>query len=106
MPPISKKPLRPHQVETVDAVVRGLDIPPGKLIPRNGLRDTVVACGTKRPSSPRIPRRSAAFQEERSLFRLGGHHYSGGTVTPDIGPIGLYAGLDTDQGRAAVAARP
>ncbi|MET8422121.1 Helicase associated domain protein [Streptomyces sp. NPDC005098] len=39
--------LRPHQVEAVDAVVRGLDIPPGKLIPRNGLRATVVAaCGT------------------------------------------------------------
>ncbi|MFE7331424.1 Helicase associated domain protein [Streptomyces sp. NPDC057565] len=40
-------PLRPHQVEAVDAVVRGLDIPPGKRIPRNGLRATVVAaCGT------------------------------------------------------------
>ncbi|MFF7648191.1 Helicase associated domain protein [Streptomyces canus] len=39
--------LRPHQVEAVDAVVRGLDIPPGKLLPRNGLRATVVAaCGT------------------------------------------------------------
>ncbi|MGW3687873.1 Helicase associated domain protein [Streptomyces sp. NPDC005125] len=39
--------LRPHQVEAVDAVVRGLDIPPGKRIPRNGLRATVVAaCGT------------------------------------------------------------
>ncbi|MFF3062528.1 Helicase associated domain protein [Streptomyces sp. NPDC057909] len=39
--------LRPHQVEAVDAVVRGLDIPPGKRIPRSGLRATVVAaCGT------------------------------------------------------------
>ncbi|MFB9579537.1 DEAD/DEAH box helicase [Streptomyces yanii] len=39
--------LRPHQVEAVDAVVRGLDIPPGKRIPHNGLRATVVAaCGT------------------------------------------------------------
>ncbi|WP_330248720.1 MULTISPECIES: Helicase associated domain protein [unclassified Streptomyces] len=39
--------LRPHQVEAVDAVVRGLDIPSGKRIPRNGLRATVVAaCGT------------------------------------------------------------
>ncbi|MFI5635584.1 DEAD/DEAH box helicase family protein [Streptomyces sp. NPDC051664] len=39
--------LRPHQVEAVDAVVRRFDIPPGKLIPRNGLRATVVAaCGT------------------------------------------------------------
>ncbi|TJZ44654.1 DEAD/DEAH box helicase [Streptomyces piniterrae] len=39
--------LRPDQVEAVDAVVRGLDIPPGKRIPRNGLRATVVAaCGT------------------------------------------------------------
>ncbi|MEU0837739.1 Helicase associated domain protein [Streptomyces sp. NPDC005969] len=39
--------LRPHQVEAVDAVVRGLDIPPGKRIPRHGLRATVVAaCGT------------------------------------------------------------
>ncbi|MFI6063190.1 DEAD/DEAH box helicase family protein [Streptomyces sp. NPDC051286] len=38
---------QPHQVEAVDAVVRGLDIPPGKRIPRNGLRATVVAaCGT------------------------------------------------------------
>ncbi|MFB6784594.1 Helicase associated domain protein [Streptomyces sp. NPDC056352] len=39
--------LRPHQVEAIDAVVRGLDIPPGKRIPCNGLRATVVAaCGT------------------------------------------------------------
>ncbi|WTO66597.1 Helicase associated domain protein [Streptomyces sp. NBC_00212] len=39
--------LRPHQVEAVDAVVRGLDIPPGKRVPRSGLRATVVAaCGT------------------------------------------------------------
>ncbi|MEV7238728.1 Helicase associated domain protein [Streptomyces sp. NPDC051020] len=36
-----------HQVEAVAAVVRGLDIPPGKRIPHNGLRATVVAaCGT------------------------------------------------------------
>ncbi|MFE9890630.1 Helicase associated domain protein [Streptomyces scopuliridis] len=39
--------LFPHQIEAVDAVVRGLDIPPGKRIPRNGLRATLVAaCGT------------------------------------------------------------
>ncbi|GAB1340828.1 DEAD/DEAH box helicase [Streptomyces sp. E-15] len=40
-------PLRPHQIEAVDAIVRGLDIPPGKKIPPEGLRGTVVsACGT------------------------------------------------------------
>ncbi|MCG0069143.1 Helicase associated domain protein [Streptomyces tricolor] len=39
--------LRPHQVEAVDAIVAGLDIPPGKRIPPQGLRGTVVsACGT------------------------------------------------------------
>ncbi|WUL62291.1 Helicase associated domain protein [Streptomyces sp. NBC_00344] len=39
--------LRPHQIEAVDAVVCGLDIPPGKRIPCDGLRATVVAaCGT------------------------------------------------------------
>ncbi|MEV7547462.1 Helicase associated domain protein [Streptomyces sp. NPDC089915] len=39
--------LRPHQEEAVEAIVRGLDIPPGKRIPRPGLRATVVAaCGT------------------------------------------------------------
>ncbi|MFG2623003.1 Helicase associated domain protein [Streptomyces sp. NPDC048507] len=39
--------LRPHQEEAVEAIVRGLDIPPGGLIPKNGLRATVVAaCGT------------------------------------------------------------
>ncbi|WUT01456.1 Helicase associated domain protein (plasmid) [Streptomyces sp. NBC_00708] len=47
MPSTGKFTLRPHQVEAVDAVVRGLDIPPGKKIPRTGLRATVVAaCGT------------------------------------------------------------
>ncbi|MFI6730116.1 Helicase associated domain protein [Streptomyces sp. R-74717] len=47
MPSTKKIPLHPHQIEAVDAVVRGLDIPPGKRIPRNGLRATVVAaCGT------------------------------------------------------------
>ncbi|MEU2159268.1 Helicase associated domain protein [Streptomyces sp. NPDC019396] len=40
-------PLRPHQIEAVEAIVRGLDIPPGKNIPVEGLRGTVVsACGT------------------------------------------------------------
>ncbi|MFF4756383.1 Helicase associated domain protein [Streptomyces sp. NPDC001270] len=40
-------PLRPHQIEAVDAIVSGLDIPPGKKIPPQGLRGTVVsACGT------------------------------------------------------------
>ncbi|WP_030732773.1 DEAD/DEAH box helicase [Streptomyces sp. NRRL S-237] len=39
--------LRPHQEEAVEAIVRGLDIPPGKWIPEAGLRATVVAaCGT------------------------------------------------------------
>ncbi|MGA5040045.1 Helicase associated domain protein [Streptomyces capoamus] len=39
--------LRPHQIEAVEAIVKGLDIPPGKRIPPQGLRGTVVsACGT------------------------------------------------------------
>ncbi|KJK44078.1 DEAD/DEAH box helicase [Streptomyces sp. NRRL F-4428] len=39
--------LRPHQEEAVEAIVRGLDIPPGKRIPEAGLRATVIsACGT------------------------------------------------------------
>lgn len=39
--------LRDHQVEAVDAIVRGLDVPPGGVIPRNGLRAQVhMACGT------------------------------------------------------------
>ncbi|MFF8265181.1 Helicase associated domain protein [Streptomyces virginiae] len=39
--------LRPHQEEAVEAIVRGLDIPPGRRIPEAGLRATVVAaCGT------------------------------------------------------------
>ncbi|MBT2479571.1 DEAD/DEAH box helicase [Streptomyces sp. ISL-94] len=39
--------LHPHQEEAVEAIVRGLDIPPGKRIPEAGLRATVVAaCGT------------------------------------------------------------
>ncbi|MGW3269614.1 Helicase associated domain protein [Streptomyces sp. NPDC001056] len=39
--------LRPHQEEAVEAIVRGLDIPPGKRIPAEGLRGVVVsACGT------------------------------------------------------------
>lgn len=47
MPNTEKITLRPHQIEAVDAVVRGLDVPPGKRIPPNGLRATVVAaCGT------------------------------------------------------------
>ncbi|NEB75544.1 DEAD/DEAH box helicase family protein, partial [Streptomyces sp. SID14478] len=42
-----KFPLRPHQIEAVDAAVAGLDIPPGMRIPPQGLRGTVVsACGT------------------------------------------------------------
>jgi len=40
-------PLRPHQIEAVDAIVSGLDIPPGKQIPPQGMRGVVVsACGT------------------------------------------------------------
>jgi superfamily II DNA or RNA helicase len=39
--------LRDHQVEAVDAVVRGLDVPPGGVIPGDGLRGQVhMACGT------------------------------------------------------------
>ncbi|MFK0050614.1 Helicase associated domain protein [Streptomyces sp. NPDC090741] len=39
--------LYPHQEEAVEAIVRGLDIPPRKRIPKAGLRATVVAaCGT------------------------------------------------------------
>lgn len=39
--------LRPHQEEAVDAIVRGLEIRPGKRVPKAGLRATVVAaCGT------------------------------------------------------------
>ncbi|MFJ3966080.1 Helicase associated domain protein [Streptomyces sp. NPDC090036] len=38
--------LRDHQVEAVDAIVRGLDVPPGG-IPAHGLRGQVIAaCGT------------------------------------------------------------
>ncbi|MFF2527249.1 DEAD/DEAH box helicase [Streptomyces liangshanensis] len=41
-----KRPLRAHQVEAVEAIVRGMDTPLGG-IPANGLRGTVVsACGT------------------------------------------------------------
>ncbi|MFF0386945.1 Helicase associated domain protein [Streptomyces sp. NPDC004286] len=40
-------PLRPHQTEALEAIVTGLDIPPGNRIPPEGLRGTVVsACGT------------------------------------------------------------
>ncbi|MFE3556982.1 Helicase associated domain protein [Streptomyces sp. NPDC059193] len=43
---MKKSDLRPHQIETVDAIKRGLDIPPGG-IPANGLRGQVIsACGT------------------------------------------------------------
>ncbi|WP_375964393.1 DEAD/DEAH box helicase [Kitasatospora purpeofusca] len=39
--------LRPHQVEMVEAIVRGLDIPPGGLVPAGGLRVTAVSpCGS------------------------------------------------------------
>ncbi|PRH79677.1 hypothetical protein C6N75_08340, partial [Streptomyces solincola] len=38
--------LRDHQVEAVDAIMRGLDVPPGG-IPPGGLRGQVhAACGT------------------------------------------------------------
>lgn len=44
---VDEIPLRPHQVEAVEAIVRGLDIPPGMKVPPQGLRGTVVsACGT------------------------------------------------------------
>ncbi|WP_438827458.1 DEAD/DEAH box helicase family protein, partial [Streptomyces otsuchiensis] len=40
------RPLRPHQIEAVDAIVRGLDIPPGG-VPAAGIRGQVhSACGT------------------------------------------------------------
>ncbi|MGP3954126.1 Helicase associated domain protein [Streptomyces sp. 7N604] len=39
--------LRDHQIEAVDAIVRGFDVPPGKELPANGLRGQVIAaCGT------------------------------------------------------------
>ncbi|GAA2618344.1 DEAD/DEAH box helicase [Streptomyces axinellae] len=43
---MKRSDLRAHQIETVDAIKRGLDIPPGG-IPANGLRGQVIsACGT------------------------------------------------------------
>ncbi|WP_346177259.1 DEAD/DEAH box helicase [Streptomyces cuspidosporus] len=43
---MKRSDLRPHQIETVDAIKRGLDVPPGG-IPANGLRGQVIsACGT------------------------------------------------------------
>ncbi|MFD6691047.1 Helicase associated domain protein [Streptomyces bacillaris] len=43
---MSRRDLRNHQIEAVDAIVRGFDIPPGG-IPENGLRGQVIsACGT------------------------------------------------------------
>ncbi|MCT2588345.1 Helicase associated domain protein [Streptomyces sp. N2-109] len=43
---MKKSDLRAHQIETVDAIRRGLDVPPGG-IPVNGLRGQVIsACGT------------------------------------------------------------
>ncbi|OII64412.1 helicase [Streptomyces sp. CC53] len=43
---MTRRDLRPHQIETVDAIKRGLDVPPGG-IPVNGLRGQVIsACGT------------------------------------------------------------
>ncbi|MEZ0096200.1 Helicase associated domain protein [Streptacidiphilus sp. EB129] len=39
--------LRDHQIEAVDAIIRGLDVPPGRRVPPNGLRAQVhAACGT------------------------------------------------------------
>lgn len=39
--------LRPHQVEMVEAIVRGLDIPAGGLVPAGGLRVTAISpCGS------------------------------------------------------------
>ncbi|MGK5546694.1 Helicase associated domain protein [Streptomyces sp. URMC 127] len=43
---MKRSDLRPHQIETIDAIKRGLDAPPGG-IPANGLRGQVIsACGT------------------------------------------------------------
>lgn len=43
---MKRSDLRPHQIETVDAIKRGLDVPP-EGIPANGLRGQVIsACGT------------------------------------------------------------
>ncbi|MFJ9825282.1 DEAD/DEAH box helicase family protein [Streptomyces sp. NPDC101160] len=43
---MKKSDLRAHQIETVDAIRRGLDVPPGG-IPAGGLRGQVIsACGT------------------------------------------------------------
>ncbi|MFD7583660.1 Helicase associated domain protein [Kitasatospora sp. NPDC059817] len=39
--------LRDHQIEAVDAIIRALDIPPGRAIPADGLRAQIhAACGT------------------------------------------------------------
>ncbi|MEU2629260.1 Helicase associated domain protein [Kitasatospora sp. NPDC007106] len=39
--------LRPHQEELVEAVVRGLDVPPGGTVPADGLRVTAISpCGS------------------------------------------------------------
>ncbi|MFJ3883337.1 Helicase associated domain protein [Streptomyces sp. NPDC090077] len=47
MPSVSRVTLRPHQEEAVEAIVRGLEVRPGKRVPKAGLRATVVAaCGT------------------------------------------------------------
>ncbi|MFD8251315.1 DEAD/DEAH box helicase [Streptomyces werraensis] len=43
---MKKRDLRDHQIEAVDAIVRGFDVPPGG-IPRDGLRGQLIsACGT------------------------------------------------------------
>ncbi|MFJ1708545.1 Helicase associated domain protein [Kitasatospora sp. NPDC088346] len=39
--------LRPHQVEMVEAIVRGFDIPPGGVVPAGGMRVTAISpCGS------------------------------------------------------------
>ncbi|MCX4673681.1 Helicase associated domain protein [Streptomyces sp. NBC_01381] len=57
-----KSDLRDNQIETVDAIIRGFDIPTGG-IPANGLRGQVIsACGTGKTIS-------AAFAARQMLLR-------------------------------------
>ncbi|CAM5655831.1 hypothetical protein SAVIM338S_06643 [Streptomyces avidinii] len=39
---MARKKLRPHQREAVDAVVRALELPAGRLVPQSGLRTQVI----------------------------------------------------------------
>ncbi|WP_398933359.1 DEAD/DEAH box helicase family protein [Streptomyces sp. 130] len=108
MPSTGKFTLRPHQIEAVDAVVRGLDIPPGKRIPRAGLRATVVAaCGTGKTfiaahSALRLARNGRVLVLLPTLdlltqtvreWRAAGHH----------GPAVAVCSLEDDPHRSSCA---